>query len=285
VSPLLSSPGRILQTVLFLALLVVAGIFGFFHAAVGQEIVFAVFYLLPVAGATWFVGRTAGIAMAGICGIVALGAELSSGRVYSQEWIPVFNSLVVCGFFIITAYALAHLRTALQHEARLAREDVLTSIPNLRSFHEIIPVRFRSAAGDRKPVTMGLVDLSDIGYINDRWGTQAGDHLLRVAAHALKELLRPDDLLFRVGGTTFAVVLLGIGDEEAQEYMERLRARMLVEMERYDRPVSIAIAAVSAERATGSGEELFERTGSLLRTIKLDRTPHPFRVVSDRFVA
>jgi hypothetical protein len=88
----------------------VAGGFGFFHAAVGQEVAFAVFYILPVAAATWYVGRTAGIIMAGICGIVALGADLASGQVYSQEWIPVFNAIVVTGFFIITAYALAHLR-------------------------------------------------------------------------------------------------------------------------------------------------------------------------------
>jgi diguanylate cyclase (GGDEF)-like protein len=284
-SPLLKPPGRVIQGLLFVVFLAIAGIFGYLHAQVGQEIVFAVFYLFPVAGATWFVGRTAGIAMAGICGIVALGATLASGQVFSAEWIPVFNALVICGFFIITAYALAHLRTALQHEARLAREDILTSIPNLRSFQEQMPVRVRDAAGQRQPMTLGLVDLSDIGYINDRWGTQAGDHLLRVTAHTLQELLRPDDLLFRVGGTTFAVVLPGLSHQEAHDYLERLRGRMLSELERFDRPVSVAIAAVSAEKPSHDPDELLGRTGTLLRTLKLERTANPFRVVSDVYVA
>jgi hypothetical protein len=168
---------------------------------------------------------------------------------------------VVCGFFIITAYALAHLRTALQHEARLAREDVLTSIPNLRSFHEDHARRaFRSAAGERKPVTLGLVDLSDIGYINDRWGTQAGrpppegggPRAPGAPAPRRPPLPGRGDDLRRGPSRRFP-------DEEAQDYMERLRARMLTELERYDRPVSVAIAAVSAEKPShGTGEELFE---------------------------
>jgi diguanylate cyclase (GGDEF)-like protein len=280
-SPLLAIPGRVVRGALFLVFLAVAGVFGYLHAQVGQEVVFAVFYLVPVAGATWFAGRTAGIAMAGVCGIVSLGAELSAGTVYSAEWIPVFNAVVICGFFIITAFALAHLRTALQHEARLAREDILTSIPNLRSFREQMPARVKDAAGHRKPMTLGLVDLSDIAYINDRWGTQAGDHLLRVAAHTLQGLLRPEDLLYRVGGTTFAVVLPGLSHQASHEYLERLRERMLAEMARFDRPLSVAIAAVSAEQPDRDSDALFDRTGSLLRTLKLERTPHPFRVVND----
>jgi len=285
-SPLLTTPNRVVRSSFFLLLLAVAGGFGFFHAAVGQEIAFAVFYILPVAGATWYVGRTAGIIMAGVCGIVALGAELASGQVYSQEWIPVFNAIVVTGFFIITAYALAHLRAALQQEARLAREDILTKIPNLRSFHEEVPDLLRDAAGRQTPVTLGLVDISDLGYINDRWGTQSGDTLLRMVAHTAEKFLRPGDLLFRVGGTTFAILIPGMGEDAAREYLDRIRTRVLGEMERYDRPVSIAIAAVAAEgKVSSDGEAFLERTGSLLRMIKLDRTPHPFRVVSDQFVA
>jgi diguanylate cyclase (GGDEF)-like protein len=135
-------------------------------------------------------------------------------------------------------------------------------------------------------VTLGLVDLSDLGYINDRWGTQSGDSLLRLVAHTVEKFLRPTDLLFRVGGTTFAILIPGMGEDDAREYLERIRTRILGEMERYDRPISIAIAAVAAEgKISADGEAFLERTGSLLRMIKLDRTPHPFRVVGDQFVA
>ncbi|CAN5784889.1 hypothetical protein BH23GEM11_BH23GEM11_08780 [soil metagenome] len=281
-SALLMTPTRSMRGGAFLVLLGVAGGFGYFHSVVGGEISFLFFYLLPVAGATWFVGRTGGVIMAGVCGILALGADIAAGQEYSQAWIPVYNALVVCGFFIISAYALSHLRIMMQHEARLAREDVLTSIPNLRSFHEQFPAHLRSATRRKVPVTFGLVDLSDIGYINDRWGTSAGDLLLRVTAHVLRDLLRPGDLLSRVGGTTFAVIYPGVGHAEAQEFMEQIREQILERMKGYDRPISVAVAAVTMDEPSEDGDRIFEHASSVLRSLRHNRdAPHPFRVERD----
>lgn len=277
-SPLLKTPNRFVQGTLFLALLAGAGGFGYFHASIGSEISFLLFYLLPVAGATWFVGRTAGIVMAGACGVIALGADLSMGREYSQAWIPVYNALVVTGFFLISAYALAHLRAALQQEARLAREDILTNIPNLRSFREDLPDAFEAATERRSAITVALVDLSDISYINDRWGSSAGDMLLRVTAHTLQKLQRPGDLLGRVGGTTFAVVYPGVGEDQAEDFVGRIRRHLLAEIEGYDRPVTISVAAVCSGRANGSSDRMLDHASSVLGDLKLSGQPHPFRV-------
>jgi diguanylate cyclase (GGDEF)-like protein len=278
-SALLMTPTRWVRAGAFLALLAVAGGFGYFHSVVGGEISFLFFYLLPVAGATWFAGRTAGVIMAGVCGIMALGADIAVGREYSQAWIPVYNALVVCGFFIISAYALSWLRITLQHEARLAREDVLTSIPNLRAFQEEFPEQLKSAARRKIPITFGLVDLSDVGYINDRWGTSAGDLLLRVTAHTLQELQRPGDLLSRVAGTTFAVIYPGVGQAEAQRFMEQIRERILDRMKGYDRPISIAIAAVTVDEPTEEGDRILDHASAVLRTLRHNGdAPHPFRV-------
>jgi hypothetical protein len=49
----------------------------------------------------------------------------------------------------------------------------------------------------------------------------------------------------------------------------------------YDRPISVAIAAVSTDRPTSEGQHLLDRTGWLLHSIKQDRTLHPFRVVGE----
>lgn len=277
-SPLLKTPNRIVRGSIFLLLVAGAGGFGHVHASIGGEINVLLFYLLPVAGATWFVGRTAGVIMAGVCGVIALGADLAMGREYSQAWIPVYNALVVTGFFLISAYALAHLRAALQQEARLAREDILTKIPNLRSFNEALPQAFEIAAERRSPITVALVDLSDIGYINDRWGSAAGDLLLRVTAHTLQRLQRPGDLLCRIGGTTFATVFPGIGDDQAEEFVGRVRRHVLAAIEGYDRPVTVSVAAVSASRANGNSQRMLEHASSVLGTLKLDGRPHPVRV-------
>lgn len=104
--------------------------------------------------------------------------------------------------------------------------------------------------------------------------------LLRVTARALRESLRSQDLLCRIGGTTFAVVLPGTDTPTATRVLEAARERVLGETGVYDRPLSIAIAAVSADRPPPQEEELMERAGSLLRSIRREPATHPFRVLA-----
>jgi diguanylate cyclase (GGDEF)-like protein len=279
-SPILQPMGSETRVALVLGALLVALCIGWLDASAGPEIHLSVFYLLPIGAAAWFLGRRLGLIMALLCGAIWLTADAMGGAVYSRDWIPLWNSVVLLAFFSLFAVGLSYLRRVLEEEARLAREDLLTSIPNLRSFQEQMPQELRTAAGRGSSVTLGLVEVHDLAYINERFGSQSGDLLLRVTARTLRESLRPQDLLCRVGGTTFAVVLPGTDTPTATGVLEKVRKKVLDRMRTYDRPLSVAIAAVSAERPTPEGGELMEKTDSLLRSIKQDRTPHPFSVVA-----
>lgn len=272
----LGSGGRALVLVFAIVL---ALLFGSIELAIGPEISFSIFYLLPIAAVSWFVGGRAGTIVAGACGIISVTADAYGGATYSQLWIPFWNGAALLGFFLLAAAALSHLRRVLGREARLAREDLLTRVPNLRSFNEQMPLELRAAAGRGSSVTLGLVELDDLAYINERFGIKSGDLLLRVTADTLRASLRAEDLICRIGGTTFALILPGTGKEEASRILEDAREKVLHQMRIYDRPLSIAIAAVSTDHPSPQGEDLMERTGWLLQTIKRDRSLHPFRVI------
>jgi diguanylate cyclase (GGDEF)-like protein len=279
-SPILQPMGSFTRVILVLGALFAALSIGWLDASAGPEIHLSVFYLLPIGLTAWFLGRRLGLIMAFLCGAVWLTADTMAGAVYTRDWIPFWNTGVLLAFFSLFAVGLSYLRRVLEEEARLARQDLLTNIPNLRSFQEQMPQELRMAAGQGSSVTLGLVEVHDLAYINERFGSQSGDLLLRVTARTLRESLRPQDLLCRVGGTTFAVVLPGTDTPAAQSILEEVREKVLDRMRTYDRPLSVAIAAVSAERPTPEGGELMEKTDSLLRSIKQDRTPHPFSVVA-----
>ncbi|TVR53727.1 MAG: GGDEF domain-containing protein [Gemmatimonadales bacterium] len=279
-SPILQPMGSLARAALVLGALLVALLIGGLDAAAGPEIHLSVFYLFPIGVAAWFLGRRLGLIMALLCGAIWLTADIMGGAIYSRDWIPLWNTVMLLAVFSLFAIGLSHLRRVLEEEARLARRDLLTDVPNLRSFHEQMPHELRMAAGQACSVTLGLVEVHDLAYINERFGSQSGDLLLRVTARTLRESLRPQDLLCRVGGTTFAVVLPGTDTPAATGVLEKVRERVLDQMRTYDRPISIAIAAVSAERPPPEGGELMEKTDSLLRSIKQDRTPHPFSVVA-----
>jgi diguanylate cyclase (GGDEF)-like protein len=66
------------------------------------------------------------------------------------------------------------------------------------------------------------LDLNQFKSINDRFGHQAGDALLKAFGHRLESCLRPEDILARLGGDEFAIVLPGVTVEDAKHVAGRL---------------------------------------------------------------
>jgi len=130
----------------------------------------------------------------------------------------------------IPAQVLAVLATLRQRdrlEAELAaavRRDPLTLLPNRTGFAEEATVALAAAALDGRPVAGAMLDIDFFKAINDGWGHGAGDVVLRDVAAAMRAMLRPGDVLARVGGEEFALLLPGVDVKGAEPLLERLRA-------------------------------------------------------------
>lgn len=107
---------------------------------------------------------------------------------------------------------------------RLARHDPLTDLPNRRVVEENL-VRLLARAERGIPSALLLVDLDNFKEVNDRAGHAAGDEVLRGFARLFLEAVRPGDLVGRIGGDEFVVLLEGTGPEEARAVAERIRDR------------------------------------------------------------
>jgi diguanylate cyclase (GGDEF)-like protein len=130
----------------------------------------------------------------------------------------------------IPAQVLAVLATLRQRDAleaalvAAARHDPLTGLPNRYGFAEGAGAALAAAARDGRPVAGAMLDIDHFKAINDGWGHAAGDAVLRGVAAAMLAVLRPGDVLGRVGGEEFALVLPGMNAEGARPLIERLRA-------------------------------------------------------------
>jgi len=99
-----------------------------------------------------------------------------------------------------------------------ALRDPLTGILNRRGFEQ------EGASCVRRSSMGGVLylDLNQFKSINDRFGHQAGDALLKAFGHRLEFCLRPEDVLGRLGGDEFAIVLPGVSVEDVRHIAERL---------------------------------------------------------------
>jgi diguanylate cyclase (GGDEF)-like protein/PAS domain S-box-containing protein len=99
-----------------------------------------------------------------------------------------------------------------------ALRDPLTGVLNRRGFEK----EAGNCISQHGRGAVIYLDLNQFKSINDRFGHQAGDALLKAFGHRLEFCLRPEDILARLGGDEFCIVLPGIGVEDAKNVAERL---------------------------------------------------------------
>ncbi|KWV95818.1 diguanylate cyclase [Erythrobacter sp. AP23] len=141
--------------------------------------------------------------------------------------------LAVIGLLLLSLSILAtiHVRKALDREKaarrelkRLATTDPLTSLPNRRAFMDALDRSLSQVEGDPDgKFSLAIFDIDHFKRINDRFGHPAGDEVIKeVGARALAAL-REDDLVGRIGGEEFGVILPRANLEVARTACERLR--------------------------------------------------------------
>ncbi|MBT2795333.1 putative bifunctional diguanylate cyclase/phosphodiesterase [Paraburkholderia strydomiana] len=89
----------------------------------------------------------------------------------------------------------------------LASTDPLTALPNRRAFYDGLEARLQAADARGKRVALMIVDLDNFKNVNDTLGHGAGDELLTQVAAALREVVRASDLVSRIGGDEFAIII------------------------------------------------------------------------------
>jgi diguanylate cyclase (GGDEF)-like protein len=116
------------------------------------------------------------------------------------------------------------LRRAFEYEDLLesSRRDALTGLANRRVFDEQIKLKMDSARRFGRPLTMASMDLDRFKQINDNFGHQRGDQVLRQVAVVMAEAVRSTDLLVRMGGDEFLLVMDGTDLQNGRILAERM---------------------------------------------------------------
>ena len=133
------------------------------------------------------------------------------------------------------------LRNELQ---RLALADTLTGVGNRRAFLALGEQALKQAEREGRGCAVLFVDIDHMKQINDRYGHRAGDRAVVATARMLTDTVRESDIVARVGGDEFCVLLSGPGGPEAlEEGIARVRESAAGIASRVDFPLSVTVGA------------------------------------------
>ncbi len=157
---------------------------------------------------------------------------------------------------------------------KMALIDPHTGIYNYRYLEDAIEAEFHRAKRECGSFSVAMIDLDYFKAINDVYGHQTGDIVLKQLVLKLKKMLRPYDILIRFGGEEFVIILPGAERISALRLAERLlNAIVLDTFGDKSRPIklklSFAVASYPEDKVT-KGMELFGLTDTILNRVKED---------------
>ena len=157
--------------------------------------------------------------------------------------------------------------------ARLAMQDDLTGIANRRHFYRQAEAEFAHFHRSKQPLTLLMLDLDHFKRINDQYGHGVGDAVLIRFTQYVSTQIRQEDLLGRVGGEEFAILLRDATIDQAKTIGERIRAGVaqlpIFGGDDADR-FTVSIGIATAEDADASFDVLFGRADKALYLAKQD---------------
>ena len=224
-------------------------------------------YVVPIALASWFVNRRAGIYIAILCDIVVLAAEVIGGRQYSSRWIFHWNFLMRGGLFVFVALAVSQLRSKFDTLSDLASRDLLTGLPNGRAFYDLTSREINNAS-DHQPLSLAFLDVDGFTWINHRFGYATGDQMLCMIAQTIKQNVPRPELVGRVGGTAFALLLPNVASQDASAILEKIQKELKEGRRKHAQPVNFYISAVACAKAPRSIAELMHEAESRMTRMK-----------------
>lgn len=150
----------------------------------------------------------------------AMGEAFFSYGTFSHALFDIAPFILVA---YITALLSADMVAARNFIKQLSETDDLTGLPNMRAFARAATREKARADREKSRFSVVMIDADNMKSVNDRFGHEVGNDLMRHIAGAIQRTLRASDMVARYGGDEFIVLLPNTGVEEAGQTAERMR--------------------------------------------------------------
>ena len=226
-----------------------------------------VLYIIPVLLITWTDGLIWGI----VFGIASIFMREAVAWVQMPDSTPLGWRVVNAAAYVaVVALAMAGLQTLRRSQAQLAQlvtQDVLTNVLNARAFADRLGQELERNRRYPRPMALIYMDLDNFKVINDTHGHQTGDAVLRLVADAMRTSVRTADVVGRLGGDEFGVLMPETDAQLADAAAKRLVAG-LRNVFKGTPNVTASIGVVSCTATDASTDDLLRRADQAMYDAK-----------------
>lgn len=218
------SPSKIVGLTLGLVLVLSVGVL---DAVTGGKNSVLALYLLPIIASTWLAGRAIGLLITVLCAIAWFVAQtVVEDPISESNWEILQNAVMRLAVFFVVHMLVVRLLDLRASSVDMTRYDQATRLPNRAAFFYRSTITLGQPQTHNRPLALILVDIIDLHAINRRFGQQRGDLALELTAHAVRAAKRPDDIVARVGGDEFALLMPVTGPTEAAITVDTLKRHL-----------------------------------------------------------
>jgi diguanylate cyclase (GGDEF)-like protein len=254
------------KTILLTGVLMVV-LLGFIDLETGYEISFSIFYLFPIIMVSWRGEKMYAVIISALSAITWLWADLEAGHPYSHLAMPVWNSIMILGFYLIVVFTFLAIKALLEKEQSSARIDFVTGVFNSRAFHEMAKKEIDRVARFSHPISIAYIDIDNFKQMNDTMGHSAGDVLLNSVAGTIKHNIRSIDMLARLGGDEFAILMPETDSENARIAINKVQKYLLGAVQQNAWPVTFSIGVVTCHKLCKL-DEFIKEADNLMYEVK-----------------
>ena len=226
------------------------------------------FYLVPILYGSVCLGMFWGLVFALLSFASVVFQGIFVGHPYSSSFFFYFDAVGILIVFLIVSTTTSLLKRSRDAEHSLARTDNLTNVANRIGFYEKLTAEIDRQHRLNKPFALLFIDCDDFKDINDRFGHEGGDDALKRMANAIVNDLRTYDIIGRIGGDEFAVLMPDISGADLSNIIDRIRDSLILAFSMKPYKLTISMGAVEFINIPQSADMAMSLVDSLMYKVK-----------------
>lgn len=241
------------------------------YAVVGSYYSLDVFYCLPVLQAA----RLGAIhAMRKTDTQIPTYIAVFTGILWSMAEAKILPDFPLDAFLLnafsrsVTFTVIARIVTKLWIEREYGLRDILTKLDNRAEFLQRFEIEQHRSERSSKSYSVMFIDIDQFKNLNDKFGHSTGDEALKKVADVLRQNSRKIDIMARIGGDEFALLLPETDDNSCELVLQRIKADADVEFQKRGWPISLSIGCVSETGGKRSIQEILHDADQIMYSIK-----------------